>query len=247
MSEGAPHGTDLSDSAPRLWAIVPAAGSGRRFGSEIPKQYLMLQHQPVMLHSIDRLFTLPLSGCVVAIASDDTEAQTLSYQFRNRIHFVTGGSERMDSVLAGLEFLKGKARADDWVLVHDVARPCITSASLYRLLNELETHKVGGILATPVRDTLKQVQDRNILATVPRDNLWQAQTPQMFRFALLYDALKTAKTQGLHVTDEASAVELAGFTVKIVEGRMDNLKITYRDDLALADVILRAQQLVSAL
>jgi 2-C-methyl-D-erythritol 4-phosphate cytidylyltransferase len=230
------------DRVPRLWAVVPAAGSGRRFGSETPKQYLMLQHQPIMLHSIDRLFALPLLGCVIAVSDDDTQAQTLNYQSPDLTHFVVGGAERMDSVLAGLEYLKDKAAADDWVLVHDVARPCITAVSLHRLVNELDGHDVGGILATPVRDTLKHVQDSNILATVPRDNLWQAQTPQMFRFALLHDALLAAKTQGLQVTDEASAVELAGFVVKIIEGRIDNLKITYADDLALADAILRAQQ-----
>ena len=242
MSEIRTHAVDISDGAPRLWAVVPAAGSGRRFGSEIPKQYLILQDQPIMLHSINRLFALPLSGCVIAIAADDRHAQTIDYQSIDHIHFVIGGAERMDSVLAGLEYLKDKAAVNDWILVHDVARPCVTSTSLYRLVDELYAHEVGGILATPVRDTLKQVHDRNILATVPRDHLWQAQTPQMFRFGVLYDALIAAKTKGLQVTDEASAVEFAGFSVKIIEGRMDNLKITYADDLALADVILQAQQ-----
>ncbi|WP_410211741.1 2-C-methyl-D-erythritol 4-phosphate cytidylyltransferase [Aquirhabdus sp.] len=242
MSEITAHDADVSDRVSTLWAVVPAAGSGRRFGSEIPKQYLILQDQPIMLHSINRLFALPLAGCVIAIAAGDTQAQTLDYQSLDRIQFVVGGAERMDSVLAGLEYLKDKAAVDDWILVHDVARPCITPTSLRRLVNELHDHEIGGILATPVRDTLKQVQDHNILATIPRDNLWQAQTPQMFRFGVLYDALIAAKKQGLQVTDEASAIELAGLSVKIVEGRMDNIKITYADDLALADVILQAQQ-----
>ena len=225
----------------RLWAVVPAAGSGRRFGGTTPKQYLKLHHQPIMVHSINRLFALPLSGCVIAISPDDQLAQTLNYQNPSQLYFVVGGAERMDSVLAGLDFLSDRAASDDWVLVHDVARPCIAVDSLNKLHETLLGDAVGGILAIPVRDTLKKAQDNQILETVSRDHLWQAQTPQMFRFGLLHDALIAAKKQNLQVTDEASAVEFAGFTVKIVEGRMDNIKVTYADDLALASVILQAQ------
>ncbi len=228
-------------SVPRLWAVVPAAGIGRRFGGSTPKQYLKLHNQPIMVHSINRLFTLPLSGCVIAISSDDQLAQTLNYQNSSLLHFVAGGAERMDSVLAGLDFLKDRAASDDWVLVHDVARPCIAVDSLNRLHETLVSDAVGGILAIPVRDTLKKAQDGNIVETVSRDHIWQAQTPQMFRFGLLRDALFAAKKQNLQVTDEASAVEFAGFSVKIVEGRMDNMKVTYSDDLALAEAILQAQ------
>lgn len=228
-------------SAPRLWAVVPAAGSGRRFGGSIPKQYLKIHNQPIMLHSINRLFALPLSGCVIAISPDDQIAQTLNYQNPSQLHFVAGGAERMDSVLAGLDFLQDRAAADDWVLVHDVARPCIAGESLVKLHETLTDDDVGGILAIPVRDTLKKTQDGNIVETVSRDHLWQAQTPQMFRFGLLRDALIAAKKQNLQVTDEASAVELTGCAVKIVEGRMDNIKVTYRDDFALAELILQAQ------
>lgn len=228
-------------SAPRLWAVVPAAGSGRRFGGSTPKQYLKLHNQPIMVHSINRLFALPLEGCVIAISPDDELAQTLDYQNPSLLHFVAGGVERMDSVLAGLDFLQDRAASDDWVLVHDVARPCIAVDSLNKLHETLLGDVVGGILANPVRDTLKKVEGGNIAATVSRDHLWQAQTPQMFRFGLLRDALIAAKKQNFQVTDEASAVELAGFLVKIVEGRMDNIKITYADDLALAGVILQAQ------
>lgn len=228
-------------SAPRLWAVVPAAGSGRRFGGSIPKQYLKIHNQPIMLHSINRLFALPLSGCVIAISPDDQLAQTLNYQNPLQLHFVAGGAERMDSVLAGLDFLQDRAAADDWVLVHDVARPCIAVNSLIKLHETLSGDNVGGILAISVRDTLKNAQDGNIVETVSRDHLWQAQTPQMFRFGLLRDALIAAKKQNYQVTDEASAVELAGFSVKIVEGRMDNIKVTFRDDLALAELILQAQ------
>lgn len=228
-------------SAPRLWAVVPAAGSGRRFGGSTQKQYLKIHNQPIMLHSINRLFALPLSGCVIAISPDDQIAQTLNYQNPSQLHFVAGGAERMDSVLAGLDFLQDRAAADDWVLVHDVARPCIAGESLVKLHETLADDDVGGILAIPVRDTLKKTQDGNIVETVSRDHLWQAQTPQMFRFGLLRDALIAAKKQNLQVTDEASAVELTGCVVKIVEGRMDNIKVTYRDDFALAELILQAQ------
>jgi 2-C-methyl-D-erythritol 4-phosphate cytidylyltransferase len=228
-------------SSSRLWAVVPAAGSGRRFGGATPKQYLNLLNKPIMLHSIDRLFALPLAGCVIAISADDDAAKTLDYEHAHALHFVVGGAERMDSVLAGLDFLQDKAAADDWVLVHDVARPCIASASLIKLHKTLVDDAVGGILAIPVRDTLKKAQGGQVVTTVSRDQLWQAQTPQMFRFGLLRDALMTAKNKNLQVTDEASAMELAGFSVKLVEGRLDNIKVTYADDLALAEAILLSQ------
>ncbi len=228
-------------SSSRLWAVVPAAGSGRRFGGATPKQYLTLQNKPIMRHSIDRLFALPLTGCVVAISEDDQLAQTLNYEYAHALHFVVGGAERMDSVLAGLDFLQDKAASDDWVLVHDVARPCISADSLRKLHETLCDDPIGGILAIPVRDTLKKAQAGQMVTTVSRDHLWQAQTPQMFRFGLLRDALIAARNQNLQVTDEASAMELAGFSVKLVEGRMDNIKVTYRDDLALAEAILRSQ------
>lgn len=228
-------------STPRLWAVVPAAGSGRRFGGATPKQYLKIHNQSIMVHSINRLFALPLSGCVIAISPDDDLAQTLNYQHASRLHFVAGGAERMDSVLAGLDFLQDRATPSDWVLVHDVARPCIAVSSLNQLYNTLSGDTVGGILAIPVRDTLKKVHDGHIVETVSRDHLWQAQTPQMFRFGLLRDALIAAKQQNFQVTDEASAMELAGFSVKVVEGRMDNIKVTYNDDLVLAESIFQAQ------
>lgn len=228
-------------NAPRLWAVVPAAGSGRRFGGEIPKQYLTLLGQPVMLHSIDRLFALPLAGCVVALSADDTTAASLPYLRADKLHFVPGGAERMDSVLAGLDYLTAHAADDDWVLVHDVARPCISALSLDHLWQSATSQGVGAILAIPVRDTLKRAAGQHIAATVPREHLWQAQTPQLFRFAALRSALLHARDSGLQVTDEASAMEHAGHPVLLVEGRADNIKITYPDDLQLATAIMQAQ------
>ncbi|MFZ3191768.1 MAG: 2-C-methyl-D-erythritol 4-phosphate cytidylyltransferase [Moraxellaceae bacterium] len=225
----------------RYWAIVPAAGVGRRFGGEVAKQYLQIVGQRVIQHSLNRLCeALPLSACIVPISAEDQIAAQLDYTHADLIRFVQGGAERMDSVLAGLLSLSERAAADDWVLVHDVARPCVATSSLQKLMAELAADPVGGILAVPVRDTLKRARSGQIESTVSRDGLWQAQTPQMFRYGLLLDALHSAIQSGHLVTDEASAMEQAGHLVRVIEGRSDNIKITYAEDLALAAAILAA-------
>lgn len=226
----------------RYWAVVPAAGAGRRFGGETPKQYLQIAGQTVMQHTLNRLCqALPLSACIVPISADDQAAAQLDYTHTELIRFVHGGAERMDSVLAGLRSLINVADAADWVLVHDVARPCVAPSSLQKLMSELADDAVGGILAVPVRDTLKRGDSGQVQATVSRDGLWQAQTPQMFRYGLLLAALQSAVQAGRVVTDEASAMEQAGHPVRLVEGRSDNIKVTYADDLPLAAAILMAQ------
>jgi len=226
----------------RYWAVVPAAGAGRRFGGEIPKQYLQIAGQTVMQHTLNRLCqALPLSACIVPVSSNDQAAARLDYTHTDLIHFVQGGAERMDSVLAGLLSLTDVADAADWVLVHDVARPCVAPSSLQKLISELADDAVGGILAVPVRDTLKRGESGQVQATVSRDGLWQGQTPQMFRYGLLLDALQSSVQAGRVVTDEASAMEQAGHVVRLVEGRSDNIKVTYADDLSLAAAILMAQ------
>lgn len=226
----------------RYWAVVPAAGAGRRFGGETPKQYLQIASQTVMQHSLNRLCqALPLSGCIVPVSSNDQTAAQLDYTHAELIRFVQGGAERMDSVLAGLRSLTDVAAADDWVLVHDVARPCVAASSLQKLMSELADDAVGGILAVPVRDTLKRGESGQVQATVSRDGLWHGQTPQMFRYGLLLDALQSAIQAGHVVTDEASAMEQAGHPVRLIHGRSDNIKITYAEDLALAKAILAAQ------
>ncbi|MEY2864462.1 MAG: hypothetical protein RLY58_2169 [Pseudomonadota bacterium] len=228
----------------QYWAVVPAAGQGRRFGGSTPKQYLRIHGQPVILHSIDRLCRfLPLSACVVAISAGDTDAPQLPYEQPTQVRFVTGGAERMDSVLAGLRALQCCADPMDWVLVHDVARPCITQQSLRQLVAQLHDDPVGGLLAVPVRDTLKRGKAGVVTETVSRDELWQCQTPQMFRYGLLLAALEDAVAEQHLVTDEAGAMERAGHTVRLIEGRSDNIKITYTDDLALAEAILSSQPL----
>jgi 2-C-methyl-D-erythritol 4-phosphate cytidylyltransferase len=227
---------------PRYWAVLPAAGSGSRFGGDIPKQYLMLGSQLVIQHSINQLCRhVPLAACVVSLSAADDFAQTLPYEVPERLRFVTGGAERMDSVLAGLEALSADAAPDDWVLVHDVARPCIHPHTLKTLVDQLKDDPVGGLLAVPVRDTLKRGKNGMVEVTVPRDGLWQCQTPQMFRFGLLLGALRLAKADGALVTDEAAAMERMGHRIRLIEGRSDNIKITYPDDLALALAIMQGQ------
>lgn len=225
------------------WCVVPAAGSGRRVGSDIPKQYLTLLNATVMQHTLDRLCGLTeLAQIVVAVSADDRRAETLDYRHPEKLRFVTGGAERADSVLAGLKALAGQAADSDWVLVHDVARPCVRLADIRRLMQVASGHAVGGILAHAVRDTMKRADaGQNIAATVPREALWHALTPQMFRYGQLRDALKQGLAAGAAITDEASALERLGLRPALVEGARDNLKITYPEDLTLAGLYLAAQ------
>jgi 2-C-methyl-D-erythritol 4-phosphate cytidylyltransferase len=227
----------------RYWCVVPAAGAGRRFGAAIPKQYLPLAGATVMQHCLDRLAGFSLfQRIVVAVAADDDRAAQLDYQALQKIRFVEGGRERADSVLAGLDALAGIAADDDWVLVHDVARPCVRLTDILRLIEHAGAHPVGGILANRVRDTMKRSdQHDDILATVPRDDLWHALTPQMFRYGLLRQSLREALAAGTVVTDEASALESRGLRPCLVEGARDNIKITFPEDLTLAGLFLAAQ------
>lgn len=230
--------------SPRYFAIVPAAGSGRRFGAERPKQYLELAGKPVLLHTLERLGQIAaLASIVVPVAADDKHWQMLTLPRDSRLQFVTGGAERMHSVLAGLEALVAIARDDDWVLVHDVARPCVRVGDIERLMQALREEPAGGLLANRVRDTMKRSDaSGHVVTTVPRDDLWHALTPQMFRYGKLRHALQTAVASGELVTDEAQAIERAGWPVRLVEGARDNLKITFPEDLALAASFLRAQE-----
>lgn len=228
------------------WLIVPAAGTGRRFGAELPKQYLPLMGSTVMQCTLNRLSQLSLiKQIIVPIHAQDKLAQQLSYQQAQKIQFVEGGAERADSVLAGLAAIADHAQADDWVLVHDVARPCVRLSDIEKLIQSVENEAIGGILAAPVRDTIKQasINHSHIIATVPRQQLWQAFTPQMFRFGVLYQALIQTKQQSYGVTDEASAVEALGHQPRLILGVHDNIKITYPEDLQLAEFLLRQQTL----
>lgn len=223
----------------RFWAVVPAAGVGKRMGGPVPKQYLQIAGQPVLQHTLQRLLSVErIAGVVVALSPDDGYWADLPVSADSRIRIAAGGQERADSVLSALDTLSQLARSTDWVLVHDAARPCVRPADIDHLMDTLADHAVGGILAVPVSDTLKQVESLAITATLDRTLVWRAQTPQMFRLGLLREALIRARALGQVVTDEASALELQGYRPGIVEGQADNIKITRPEDMALATFYL---------
>lgn len=230
------------------WLIVPAAGVGRRFGGAVPKQYQTLMDRTVAETTLSRLLAVPaITHILVAINPQDFQWHQLPIAHAARVRTVAGGAERAASVHLALAALANEAAPDDWVLVHDLVRPCVRVADIENLIAELATDPIGGILATPVRDTLKQVfddpaRDNRIQRNVPRDHLWAALTPQMFRYGLLCRALASAAAAGILPTDEAAAIEHLGLHPRVVAGRADNIKITTADDLGIAAAILRQQQ-----
>lgn len=219
---------------PPFWVVIPAAGIGSRMRADRPKQYLQLAGRTILEHTLDCFLDHPrLKGLVLSLAADDPFWSALPCATDPRIQRVEGGAERADSVLAGLlRLVELGAQEGDWVLVHDAARPNLARSDLDRLLAELADDPVGGLLAVPARDTLKRIgADGRVAETVDRSLIWQAYTPQMFRFAALHRALADALVAGVAVTDEASALEWVGQAPRLVEGRADNLKITRPEDL----------------
>lgn len=227
---------------PRHYAIVPAAGSGSRFGGEKPKQYLDLLGRPLIYHTLAALTACPdIERVWVVLAPDDPWWPQYDWSgLGAKLETVRcGGATRAESVANGLQAAAMVAADDDWILVHDAARPCLSAAMLERLFAELADDPVGGILAVPVADTVKRADaEQRVAATEPRDALWQAQTPQMFRYGQLQKSLENE----IAVTDEAGAIEAAGLKPKLVRGDSTNLKVTWPADLALAAMILRARQ-----
>jgi 2-C-methyl-D-erythritol 4-phosphate cytidylyltransferase len=217
-----------------VWAVVPAAGRGTRFGGDVPKQYLQVAGESVILHTLAALLAHPsVEGAVVAIADGDADWPGLDQHSGKPVHSCTGGSTRAQSVLAALQSLPQSVRPDDFVLVHDAARPNLGLHDLEQLLERGRNDPVGAILAAPVRDTLKRAgSDGGIDATVPRQQLWRALTPQLFRRLQLTRALEDAERAGVEVTDEAMAMERQGQRPLLVEGSDDNFKITTPADLA---------------
>ena len=218
--------------------VVPAAGIGSRMGASCPKQYLPLAGKFLIEHTLERLLAHPrIERVVVALAADDDFFQTLPVASHPRLMTTTGGCERADSVLNGLSLVES-----EWVLVHDAARPCITHQDIDRLIHAGLAGD-GAILGSRVRDTMKRSDAAGyIQKTVDRDQLWHALTPQFFRTTLLRDAIQQGQSQGLPITDEASAMELAGWCPLMVEGRADNIKVTRPEDLALAALFLSQQE-----
>lgn len=228
----------------KFHVIVPAAGVGARMASAVPKQYLLLLGKPVLAHAIAACLQHPrISSVTVVLDAGDAywPSAGISHSDKLRVLY-SGGATRADTVYNGLLALDAELYAEDWVLVHDAARPGLTITLLDRLLDSLQDDVVGGLLAIPVADTLKRADGaQRVLNTEPREHLWQAQTPQMFRYAILRQALAAVRLNGTP-TDEAQAVEALGYSPKLVAGELRNLKITYPQDLPLAAAILQADQ-----
>lgn len=229
---------------PRLWAVVPAAGKGARMGAAFPKQYLSIEGRTVAEHTLQRLLAYArVRRVVVAVAADDEFFARLPVAADARVQSCAGGAERCDSVLNALDALAADAHDDDFVLVHDIARPCVRLSDIARLVDAAIADPVGAILAVRATDTVKQAgDDGRIAATPDRNRVWLAATPQMIRYGLLRDALRAARRDGVVVTDEAQAVERLGKAPLLVECARDNIKITRPEDLALAAFWLARQQ-----
>ena len=219
-------------------AVVPAAGVGSRMKADRPKQYLTINAITILEHTVNKLLSHPqVSKVVVAVSEGDPYFPELSLSQHPDVVRVKGGNERADSVLSALNYIQ-ESGLGEWVMVHDAARPCIQQGDIDKLIEAALSHPVGGILAAPVRDTMKRGVDGQIDHTVERANLWHALTPQMFRTLPLQQALTEALEQGVSITDEASAFEWKGASPALVAGRSDNFKITQPEDLALAEFYL---------
>lgn len=234
--------TDLRK--PGFWALIPAAGVGRRMGADRPKQFLTLGSRSVLTHALDLFLQHPLIRGVVVVVGPEVDPDALDLPSGGgRLVRVAGGAERVDSVRNGLDFLAGRADSADWVLVHDAARPCLPPEDLERLIQTLRDDPVGGLLAAASTDTLKLADATGrVERTLDRTRVWRALTPQMFRIGALRAALEAAVSAGVVVTDEASAMEFVGCRPRLVEGSAMNIKITRPEDLEAARVYLARQR-----
>lgn len=212
--------------------------------TNIPKQYLPLADKTVLEHTLDTLLSCqPFAGVVLVLSDGDGYWESIQGRYLDQpLETTIGGAERCHSVLNGLKQLAGRAREDDWVLVHDAARPCVRLSDIEKLISALSSSTDGGLLGVPVADTMKRADsEHRITATVDREGLWHAYTPQMFRVGRLRAALQQAIDNDLLVTDEASAMEHAGYQPRMVQGQRDNIKITVPADLELAAWYLQAR------
>jgi len=228
---------------PKVFALVPAAGQGTRIGEAVPKQYLPLAGKPMMFHSIEALAAVSrIERVHVCLSPLDRHwgAHDWSALHDKVEALFSGGARRSETVLNSLKYLESRIAKDDWVLVHDAARPCIRTELVEQFIDELEDDQVGGLLAMPLADTLKSAdENQRVASTIPRLNLWRAQTPQMFRYGLLRRGLETKPA----ATDEAEAVESTGYnTPRLVQGTDTNIKVTFAADLLLAELILERQR-----
>lgn len=228
---------------PRYFALIPAAGTGTRMESPVPKQYLPLNGKPMLAHVLNTLAVAPmLAGVFVVVSAEDgwiDEAVAATGDYGDRIIVLRqGGATRQQTVLNGLHAMRDIAAENDWIMVHDGARPGLTLAMIDRLVHGVADDTVGGLLAMPVVDTIKRAENGHAVATVPRETLWAAQTPQMFRYALLLDALGRATG----VTDESSAIEQLGLHPRLVAGSPRNFKVTLPSDIAVAELLMKGNE-----
>jgi 2-C-methyl-D-erythritol 4-phosphate cytidylyltransferase len=226
-----------------IWAVVPAAGIGQRMQSDIPKQYLPLHNATVLEHTLNKLLSIEsVNGLVISLQSGDKYWSEIQVSSGKPVLVAEGGAERSDSVANALDVLPKLDNFDanhDRVLVHDAVRPCVRTADVELLIDRVDGNEAGGLLALPVRDTMKrQGAETAVQSTVDREGLWHALTPQLFPYLVLRDALLKAKQHNVVVTDESSAVEFAGFSPLLVQGHEDNIKITRPGDLRLAELYL---------
>lgn len=225
----------------RYLAVIPAAGTGSRLGGTLPKQYLAVRDRPLLYYAIARLCAhRAIERVCVVLAPDDRRFETYDWKpFAAKLEPLYGGGDsRAATVLNALEGISSHASVDDWILVHDAARPCLSAQMLDRLIDEVGDDPSGGLLAMPVADTLKRADDdRRSIRTESRTGLWQAQTPQLFRYDVLLRALRSCDLA--QATDEAAAVEALGLKPKLVQSDATNLKVTHAHDLALAGLILK--------
>lgn len=216
----------------KIWALVPAAGIGARMAADRPKQYLSVAGKTILEHTLSALLNSDrISGVQLCLSSDDQYWPQICLDHQRLLPVVDGGAERADSVLAGLQALSSRAESNDWVLVHDAARPCLSKQLIDQLIEAIGDHHVGGILAVPLVDTIKYSKGLLIEKTVDRKQLWAGQTPQMFRYGMLRDCLKKALLSDVAITDESSALEVAGYQPLIVPSVRSNIKVTYPEDL----------------
>ncbi|MFK7794414.1 MAG: 2-C-methyl-D-erythritol 4-phosphate cytidylyltransferase [Gammaproteobacteria bacterium] len=229
---------------PKCWAVIPAAGIGERVSSTIPKQYLQIAGKTILQHAITPFVgNSHIAGITVALHPEDTHFSTLDMTIaaRDKLHTVIGGATRAQSVLNALNSFEAQLDKDDFVLVHDAARPCLTNNDLDLLIDACLAHEVGGIIGSRVVDTIKYVENNNIVDTLDRENIWRAYTPQMFRFGILKSAIQKAFENNVCITDEASAIEYIGYQPCMVDGDARNIKVTTEQDISLAEMFLQEE------
>lgn len=224
----------------KYYLIIPAAGIGTRMSADTPKQYLKINHKTILEHTLDRFLSDErFEKIVIALNGSDQKFKALALT-HPKIVTCTGGVERCHSVLNGLLALQDSVQAEDWILVHDAARPCLQKRDLNKLIDALSNHPVGGLLGVPVRNTVKRVNEKNeVIETIDRNELWQALTPQMFRYKKLHDALQIAIKKKINITDDAAAIELIGEKPLMIPGDPANIKITHPIDLFFAENFLK--------